>query len=122
MVISCGGNPNTPTETSEEPTAPVYITFSGTLTVNGGETHAFTVPKAGGVVVVLADVTPNGVIVGLSLGTWNGGICTVVLASDDAAEGARLIGAITEAGNLCVRIYDTGNVTVPTAYSIQVEY
>jgi hypothetical protein len=115
---------------NEGPTAPTTIgppptitqNFSGTLTVNGARTHPFTATTAGSIVVILTDVTPDGVIVGLTLGTWNGSHCTTVLSSDNADEGERIVLVASSEGNLCVRIHDTGSVTQPTTYNIQVEH
>ena len=122
VAAGCSGSDGaSPTEpTAPEP--PIIVDFSGTLTVNGAQTHPFSAARAGGISVILTDVTPDGVIVGLSLGTWNGSTCTAVLSSDAADEGERIIGAASTAGNLCVRIFDTGQVTGPTTYNIQVEH
>lgn len=120
VAASCGGDAASPTE----PTAPdsVIVNFSGTLMVNGAETHPFSVARAGGVSVILTDVTPNGVVVGLTLGTWNGSTCIAVFSSDRANEGERLLGAASSAGNLCVRVHDTVGLTEAITYIIQVEH
>ena len=121
VAASCGGDANSPTE----PTAPdpsVIVNFSGTLMVNGAETHPFSVARAGGVSVILTDVTPDGVIVGLTLGTWNGSTCIAVFSSDRADEGERILGAASSAGNLCVRVHDTVGLTEAITYTIQVEH
>ena len=49
--------------------------------------------------------------VGLSLGTWTGSACQVVIANDNALQGAIVTGTVTSAASLCVRIYDIGKVT-----------
>ena len=59
-------------------------------------------------------------MVGLSLGTWNGTSCQIVLANDKATQAAVVIGTASSAGSLCVRVYDVGNVADPITYEIQV--
>jgi hypothetical protein len=121
VAVGCSGlSPDAPTVPDEVPTT--FVNFTGTLGVNGAFSHPFTVSQPGTMAAALADVTPDGVIVGLSLGTWNGSTCIAVFSSDLAAEGLRIIGAASAAGNFCVRIHDTGHVVVPTKYTIQLEH
>ena len=48
-------------------------TFTGTINVNGAQTHTFPVVASGPVTLTLAEVLPDPAIaVGLTLGTWNG--------------------------------------------------
>ena len=58
--------------------------------------------------------------VGLSLGTWNGASCNVVLANDAALQGTTVTGAVSGVGTLCARVYDVGKVTNPLDYQISV--
>jgi hypothetical protein len=120
VLAACGGSDN------PNPTAPTVDTvteqFSGTLTVNGAQTHTFTVPRQGGILAVLADLTPDGGVVGFQLGTQNGTLCTAVISADTAAEGTRIVGATSTSGEICVRIYDVGQLSAPVEYTIQVEY
>ena len=62
----------------------------------------------------------NGLAVGFALGTWNGVACQIVIADDSAAQGDTVAGGASRTGNLCVRIYDVGNLTEATAYEILV--
>ena len=120
-VVACGSSDDNP-----NPTVPTVNTvterFSGTLTVNGAQTHTFTVPRQGGVLAVLADLTPDGGVVGFQLGTQNGTLCTAVISADTAVEGTRIVGATSTSGELCVRVYDVGQLGAPVEYTIQVEY
>jgi hypothetical protein len=119
-VTACGGSEN------PNPTTPTVDTqiqvFSGTLTVNGAQNHVFTVPRQGGVLAVLSDLTPDGDTVGFFLGTQNGTLCTRVIAAAEAVEGTRIVGATSTAGELCVQIHDVGRLAASVSYEIQVEY
>jgi hypothetical protein len=111
--------------TSRPPTTPttpsVTETFTGTLTRNGGATHPFVGSSSGTVTATLTTVAPDAsVIVGLSVGTWNGNACQVVIAKDNAVQGSVVVASASSAGNLCVRIYDTGHMVNPVSYLITV--
>ena len=121
-LASCGDEelPTNPT-----PTPPVTVTenFSGTLNQNGGRTHTFNTGASGTVTVTLTTVAPDSeLVVGLSLGTFNGSACALQITKDDAKQGVILTGGVSSLGNLCVRIYDVGNIpsAEPISYEIQV--
>jgi hypothetical protein len=104
------------------PTDPVTETFSGTVAPAGGATHNFSVGGTGTVTATLKAIgSDNALVVGFLLGTWNGTACSVVLRNDNATGDAVLTGTMTAAGNLCVSVYDVGNITAAAApYSIEV--
>jgi len=61
--------------------------------------------------------------VGLSLGTWNGSICQIVLDNPNSVQGSLVIGASSATGSFCVRIYDAaGTVVNPQMYTIDVQH
>ena len=124
-VSGCGGNSDTTTTTPAPTTsATVTDTFTGTLLLNGAITHPFTVTGVGSVDAVLTTLTPDSARpVGLSMGTWNGSICQILLANDASIQGSVVIGQAATSGNFCVRIYDaSGTVTQPQAYTIDVTH
>ncbi len=116
---ACGNSttPTTPTTT----TVNVTDTFSGTLSRNGAASYPFITASSGAVVATLTSLAPDSTqIVGLSLGTWNGSACAIVLSNDKATQSSFINGASSASGSLCARIYDVGNVTDPIAYEIRV--
>lgn len=107
------------------PSAPpvsVTETFSGDLTVNGAVTHPFAVSQAGLTSAALAALDPADATVGVSLGTWNGQVCQIILANDNATQNITVIGEARSAGNFCVRIYDVGKLTGLTGYRLTVTH
>ena len=116
-VTACGGADLTP-PTSPTP-APQTEIFSGQINQHGAATYPFTALAGGTVTVTLKSVSPE-VVIGLSLGTWNGLACQIVIANDAAVQTTVVAGTVATVGNLCVRVYDVGKVTEPTAYEIQV--
>jgi hypothetical protein len=114
-------NPTTP----DPPTTPSTTTetFTGSLNINGAATFPFTVATAGAVTATLTTVEPDATIpIGLSLGTWNGTLCSVGsgLFNDNALQGAVVTGSAGSLGSLCVRVYDSGKVTGAMTYSVTV--
>ena len=135
-AAACDDNNNFSTPTG--PTTPPTVlteTFSGTLVKNAAFTHPFTVNDAGDVSVFLlqsadpAHPDNNAIPIGVSLGTWNGVSCAVVIASDsimpvntDNPSQGRLTGRATAAGNLCVRVYDVGFVPGSATYELLIDH
>ncbi len=126
-VAGCGGNSATlPTGPSTLPTV-LTETFSGTLTRNSAYTHPFSVSDSGDVSVFLitsADARDanNAIPIGVSLGTWNGASCAIVIANDKVAPGSSITGRATAAGNLCVRVYDVGFVPAASTYELLIDH
>jgi hypothetical protein len=102
---------------------PITETFSGTLTLNGATRHTFITQRAGNVSASLGELTPvSTAIVSLSLGTWNGQSCQVIIAKDDATSLSSVIGTAS-AGNFCVRLSDPdGRLTQATDYTVTVTH
>jgi hypothetical protein len=122
VTLAACGDDNTPsTPTSPTPPGTVTENFSGTLNQNGATTHPFRT-DAGTVTATLTAVSPDSAtVLGLSLGTWNGAACQLVIANDRATQGTILVGLASASGNLCVRLYDAaGGLTQPTSYEVQV--
>jgi hypothetical protein len=96
-------------------------TFTGALNTNGAASSPFTAKTGGTVTATLTTVAPDAtIVVGIFLGTWTGSACQVVVANDNAVQGAVISGTVTSAASLCVRIYDVGKVVSPVNYTITV--
>lgn len=99
-------------------------TFTGTLTVNGGDTHQFFTLATGAVTATLTslgDEPPSKV--GFSMGTMAGATCSVVLRNDSAVVTSVLVGTVTTLqGALCVSVYDTGALSKPVDYTFTVSH
>jgi hypothetical protein len=134
-LVACGSNnSSTPTTPSTLPTV-LTETFTGTLTKNAAYTHPFSVTDAGTVSVFLitsadaANPDNNSIPIGVSLGTWNGSSCAIVIANDNVtppnadnpAQG-QVVGQATAAGNLCVRVYDVGFVPSSVNYELLIDH
>jgi hypothetical protein len=136
VASACDNNNNfsTPTGPTTPPTV-IQETFKGILLKNAAYTHPFAVTAAGNVSVFLlssadpANPDNKAIQIGVSLGTWNGTSCAIVIASDnimpvnaDTPLQGQLLGQATAAGNLCVRVYDVGFVPGAATYELLIDH
>lgn len=106
----------TPTSTATA----VSESFAGTLNKNGALTFQFA-SLAGGITATLTVLSPDSTaVVGLSLGTWSGSSCQVVLTNDSATQATVVSGSVSAAGTLCVRLSDVGKLAASTAFQVDV--
>jgi hypothetical protein len=118
-LAGCGSDPiDTPT-TPTEPTQ-ITETFSGTLNVNGARTHNFTVDRAGQVSAQLKTLSDQAATVGVSLGTWNGQSCAIIITNTSAVLNTTVIGTASSLGQFCVWLNDVGKLTAGVDYSVDV--
>ncbi|MGE3275626.1 MAG: hypothetical protein AB7O67_10970 [Vicinamibacterales bacterium] len=119
ITVGCGDDtPVTPTQPT--PTT-VTETFSGTLTVNGAMTHRFATQSGGSAQATLTAVGPDtGDVVGFAMGTWSGSTCQLILTNDAAVQTSVITGTVGTSGQLCIRVYDVGQLTGPVDYEVTV--
>lgn len=120
-VAACNNNQTVTTPTT--PT-PVYVTdtFTGTLGRNGATTFPFSVNTGGSVQATLTSISDGSIVIGMSLGAWNGSACNILLANDQATQGVALLGTASGIGTLCLRIYDVGKVVDPLDFTVNVTH
>jgi hypothetical protein len=119
FAAACGDEtPTTPT-----PIEPVMVTdtFNGTINRNGAATHRFTTASAGDLTATLTELSPDAdLVVGFSVGLWNGNTCNIIIARDEAIKSTVIYGNVNASGELCVRIHDVGRIADTTDYTITV--
>ena len=125
FAVSCGDD--TPTLPTPTPPTLVTDTFSGSIGKNGANSHNFTALSAGTVTSTLTAVGPDAVgadgtalVVGFGVGTWSGNACTVIQSQDRAVQSAVLYSNVNVRGDLCVRVFDVGNVTDAVDYTVTI--
>ena len=119
-AVACGDDePVTPTQPT--PRAEVTEEFSGTLGINGARTHEFNTGGSGLITLTISELAPDSAAeIGVSLGTWNGATCQIVIARDRATQSASVIGNAGAAGSYCARVYDAGELRAQTQYKLTV--
>ena len=102
-----------------DPPPRTEFTVTGSLGINGANTHQFTTTIPGEISVRLQALSPvETATIGMGLGFWTGTSCNVLIADDEAIENELLIGTGTAAGVFCVRVYDVGKLAAPTDYTL----
>ena len=116
-------------EIANLPTTPdpvtVTETFTGTLTINGAQTHNVFTGATGLVTATVASLGETAPPkVGFSMGTLSSvGTCTVIVHNDNAVVTTALTGTVANlSGTLCVRIFDVGALTAPVDYTLTVSH
>ena len=123
LTAACSDSNTTSSGTTTPSPVAVTDTFTGALNPNGAQQFPFAVPTAGTVIATLTNVGPDAAsIVGFALGTWNGAACQLVLTNDKATKSTVIQGTVSGAGNLCVRVYDVGNLTSAQSFQIDVAH
>jgi len=87
--------------------------------LNGAETYNFTATTGGTIIITLTAVASGAPPIGLSLGTWTGSACQIVIDNSNAAVNAVVTGTVTSAASLCARVYDPRSaVSTPADFTI----
>jgi hypothetical protein len=126
LTLGAGAACDDNTTTTTTPTTPGTSTsesFPGAVTVNGAVTHQFAATQRGNVTATLSSIDPDASqTLGISLGTWNGTACQIIIANDQAVVGSSILGVVSGVGNLCVRVYDVGKLSRAENYKVDVTH
>ena len=97
--------------------------FASTLALQGTASRAFTVAKAGTVSITLASLA-SAAEVGLGLGIprSDGTGCLLYTSLNTVAGATAQITSSAEAGPYCVKLYDEGNLTGATIFSVTIAH
>jgi hypothetical protein len=103
--------------------SPITVTFASTLAVRGTASQSFTVTTAGTVSITLATLA-SAVEVGLGLGNprADGSGCLLFMSLNTVAGATAQITSSAQPGPYCVEIYDVGNLTGPTVFSVTIAH
>jgi len=121
VIAGTAGCDRSPTVDPTPLPDPITVVLNGALIQASAATHRVISRGSGQITATLTTVQPDPAIaVGLSLGTWNGNSCMVIIDKSSAVQGDLIIGTVTGIGELCVRIYDVGQMVEPITYDITV--
>jgi hypothetical protein len=122
LAGACGST----TTTTTPSVITITETYSGTLIPASAGTFTFTTLTGGSVVGTLTALGPDSTkTVGFSLGTYSGGVCTVILDNVAATQGFAFTATTSSIGTYCVRVYDNGSTTadaVPYTFTVTVAH
>lgn len=127
LVAACGKD--TPSTTSPTPNvaAPsVFVTWEGTLAVGATRFYSFPVSQTGTVNLTLTGLTdPSGDLttpVQVSIGFPAGTSCTATSSATTVAGTEVHVSNTYDAGTLCARITDVGNLVGPANFRLLIAY
>lgn len=121
-ACSDNGNDIVPTPTTPSTTTAKSDTFSGELQAGGSAVHTLSV-ATGVVVSTITALSPTSTtLIGTAYGLWDGTSCSAItptaVYSEQMILGSSLTGTATKnLDNLCVRLYDVGNIAAGTTYT-----
>ena len=96
--------------------------FSDSLNVNGARTHSFAVDRAGAVSAQIKTLSDQAATFGVSLGTFNGSACTIIISNTAAVLNTTVTGTAQSTGQFCVWVNDVGKLTAGIDYTIDVTH
>jgi len=118
-AASCASDTQVPPAPTAVP-ASITDTLTGTLTVGGTSAQPFTVQQTGHLTVTLNSVTPAAAV-GIGIGTPSAGGCAVVSSQSPVVPGTTVaMSGIALSGNLCVSVFDVGNLVETVTYTLTV--
>jgi len=117
MLSGCGGV-SSPSNNQNEP-------FTGAVPSGGvGPVHTFNVSKVGEFSVVISQMTPQNIYIGMVYGQPAGNGCTQVQVNYAAHLNAQALGGQIEKGTWCVQLADVGYIPANTTatYTVNVSH
>ena len=123
IAAGCSDNPTVPIDTVAPSPATMVETLTGTVGVQGSDSHTFTVAQMGEVDITLTALVPaTDTTMGLGVGTPTGLTCFVIASLQTPAGPTPQLRGTGLAGPLCVIVYDIGNLTAPVDYTVTVAH
>jgi hypothetical protein len=110
LALFAAGCDNGPDITPGPTPVPVTDVYTGTITLNGAQSHGFNVARAGTVTATITAIDPSGSFLGFQLGTWSGAVCTAVLSNDAGTLSSVLSAATQSSASLCVKLHDPNGI------------
>jgi hypothetical protein len=122
-VAGCGDDDPPPTTPVPDTTA--SITWATSLATDGASSRSFTTTRTGTVSITLQSLSAPaeskvGVGVGIPLGDGSG--CVLSRSVEASAGSTAQLELDVDAGSYCVQVYDRGDLTQPTSFTILLVY
>ena len=115
LLAGCGHDSTT------APSATVTDTFASVLSVRGSSAREFILLKAGTVTVSIDAMNPV-YVVGLGLGSPDAtkAGCSTTMTIETAGGTTDELSTTLNPGTYCVKVYDVGNLTQATSFTISI--
>ena len=123
LMAACADDSPVPTDPSRT-VAVTHESFSGTLPLLGARFYSFTVPHVGNADVTLLSLRESGsassATVAIGIGVPRATDCTISNTVNTAVSPSPVLAVNLDPGVYCVRIFDTGTLTAPVDFSINI--
>lgn len=122
-LLAAVGCNDASTATSPTTTSPVTELFSAQFIPGGGASRSFTAASAGTASLTLSALGPPAdLVVGFGIGIpqANGSGCYLTQSVITGASSSPQLTVPVDAGTYCVRLYDLGTMTSPTAFTVTI--
>lgn len=122
-VAGCGDDETPPTTPAPDTT--VSVSWSTSLATDGSSSRSFRTTRTGTVSITLQSMgAPAGTVVGLGVGIplGDGSGCVLSRSVETTAGSTAQLELDVDAGSYCVQVYDRGELTQPTTFTILLVY
>ena len=125
VSAGCGKDSATTTApTTTTRTSPVTEAFTSNLSVQGSVWRLVSAQQTGTLTATLTTTNQPATVVGFAIGLRNGNLagCLETKAVIVTAGSAPQLSAQVDAGNYCVKVFDTGSLTTPLTFTVTLTY
>jgi hypothetical protein len=121
LLAACNSNTTTTPTTPTPVAVPTTESVTGELKTGTTDIHHFPV-GIGVVNAILTGLSPvSTTLIGTAYGLWDGANCNpvtpTVVETNQMTVGTTLTGTAIKSTDLCLRVYDVGNIPADTTYT-----
>jgi hypothetical protein len=124
LSSACGDDSTTTTAPTPVRGSPVNESFEANLTPQGSVWRLFNAIQTGTVTATLSTTDQPSIVVGMGIGLRDATTTTCLLNKEviTTAGSAPQLSTTVDAGNYCVKLWDTGTLATPMAFTITLTY
>jgi len=124
LSSACGDDSTTSTEPTPIRSSPVNESFQSNLTPQGSVWRLVNAIQTGTLTATLSATDQPSTVVGMGIGLRNATSTACLLTKEviTTAGSAPQLSATVDAGNYCVKLFDTGTLTTPMTFTITLSY
>ena len=125
LAGGCGDDTATSPSSTSSTTSTTTVTYTGTLDPGTSRVYSITNAASGTVTALLASVTatdtrlPLAVSLDIGIGVPSGTDCATTIAQPVVPGLVSQLSTSLAAGTFCVRVADTGALTVPATFAVR---
>ena len=124
LSSACGDDSSTSTAPTPIRPSPVNESFQSNLTPQGSVWRLIDTIQTGTMTATLSATDQPSIVVGMGIGLRDATTTACLLNKEviTTAGSSPQLSATVDAGNYCVKLFDTGTLTTPMAFTITLTY